>query len=104
MIELVFPGLAWLDAGGILCLDICAFLVLACFFISVATDNYSQVDKLWSITPWMYVWVLAFVDRMQTPRLVWMAVVAFVWGARLTLNFNRRGGYTWPKFWLGEVS
>jgi steroid 5-alpha reductase family enzyme len=31
-----------------------------------------------------------------------MAVLATIWGIRLTWNFNRRGGYTFPKFWLGE--
>lgn len=34
-------------------------------------------------------------------RLALMAIVATCWGARLTYNFSRRGGYTWP-LWLGE--
>jgi len=30
-----------------------------------------------------------------------MTVVSTIWGVRLTWNFNRRGGYTWP-LWGGE--
>ena len=33
-------------------------------------------------------------------RSVLMAMIATAWGARLTYNFNRRGGYSW-KFWEG---
>lgn len=30
-----------------------------------------------------------------------MAIIATIWGSRLTWNFNRRGGYKWP-LWDGE--
>lgn len=33
--------------------------------------------------------------------MVLIAVLISVWGARLTFNFARRGGYSW-KFWTGE--
>src|SRR5262249_52371301 len=35
------------------------------------------------------------------PRLILMALLATVWGVRLTYNFSRHGGYTW-KFWTGH--
>lgn len=71
-----------------------------CFVVSVITDNYSQVDKLWSVIPVPYVWIVAF-DSDFNPRIVLMAVLVSIWAVRLTFNFARRGGYSW-KFWTGE--
>ena len=38
------------------------YLVFAvlCFVVSSLTDNYSQVDKLWSIMPVVYAWLIAW--------------------------------------------
>ncbi len=71
-----------------------------CFFVSELTRNCSQVDKLWSIMPVIYAWYIAFSGNMDT-RVVLMATLITVWGARLTYNFARRGGYSW-KLWTGE--
>lgn len=71
-----------------------------CFIVGELTMNNSQMDKLWSILPAEYVWIVAIKGGM-TPRLVIMAVLATVWGARLTWNFARKGTYSW-KFWSGE--
>lgn len=78
------------------------YLVAAgvCFMVSVISGNYSQVDKLWSIMPIAYVWIVATQTDFE-PRIVLMAVMVTVWGLRLTYNFNRRGGYS-IKFWTGE--
>lgn len=76
---------------------IAAFL---CFILSTITDNYSQVDKLWSVIPVPYVWIVADQSDYE-PRIVLMAILVTVWAARLTYNFGRRGGYSW-KFWVGE--
>lgn len=73
---------------------------LLCFIISTVANNYSQVDKLWSIMPLIYTWIVA-VQSGWEPRLVLMAIVVSVWGLRLTYNFSRRGGYS-LKFWTGE--
>ena len=70
------------------------------FVVGSLTDNYSQVDKLWSIIPVPYVWIVA-VDSNFEPRIVLMAVLVTIWAARLTFNFGRRGGYSW-KFWTGD--
>jgi steroid 5-alpha reductase family enzyme len=72
----------------------------ACFVISTITNNYSQVDKLWSVIPVPYVWIVAVEGEFEN-RLVLMAVLVTIWAIRLTYNFNRRGGYSW-KFWEGE--
>ena len=72
---------------------------LLCFVVSTISGNYSQVDKLWSIMPIAYVWMVA-VEASMEPRLILMAVLVTVWGLRLTYNFSRKGGYSW-KFWTG---
>lgn len=73
---------------------------ILCFIVSVLTDNHSQVDKLWSVIPVAYAWIIAYVGEFDQ-RLVLMAVLISIWGIRLTYNFSRRGGYSW-KFWSGD--
>lgn len=75
-------------------------VALSCFVVSELTGNCSQVDKLWSIVPIAYVWVVAAAAD-YSPRLLLMAVLATLWGLRLTYNFWRRGGYDWLP-WRGE--
>ena len=75
-----------------------AFAVL-CFVVGEVTGNVSQVDKLWSIVPVVYCWIVT-VRGGFAGRAVLMAVLATVWGARLTYNFSRHGGYSW-RFWRG---
>lgn len=71
-----------------------------CFIIGEMTGNVSQVDKLWSTIPLIYVWIMAAYGNWDG-RLVLMALLVTLWGIRLTYNFNRRGGYSWPP-WKGE--
>lgn len=71
-----------------------------CFIVSTFTKNYSQVDKVWSIIPAPYAWIIAYHSNWE-PRLVLMACLVSLWALRLTYNFARRGGYSW-KFWTGE--
>ena len=73
---------------------------LYCFIVGEVTRNNSQMDKLWSILPIAYTWVVAGKGNWQ-PRLVIMAVLATLWGIRLTANFARKGAYK-LKFWEGE--
>lgn len=70
------------------------------FVVSLVTDNYSQVDKLWSIMPPVYVWIMAYIAGFQARQLL-IAGLVTLWGARLTFNFARKGGYTW-RIWVGE--
>lgn len=73
---------------------------LYCFIAGELSKNYSQMDKLWSILPEVYLWVIAIKGGMS-PRLVVMAVLATLWGIRLTMNFARKGAYS-LKFWQGN--
>uniref|UniRef100_A0A7S1YXU4 Steroid 5-alpha reductase C-terminal domain-containing protein n=1 Tax=Trieres chinensis TaxID=1514140 RepID=A0A7S1YXU4_TRICV len=77
-------------------LVMCAFFSVLAFTVSSASNNFSQVDKLWSVIPFLYTW-MCICDR----RTLLMAVLATSWGIRLTWNFNRRGGYKWPP-WCGD--
>ena len=70
------------------------------FIVGEATGNNSQVDKLWSIVPIVYVWVVAGYGGF-TPRLVLMGTLVTLWGVRLTVNFALKGAYQW-RFWTGE--
>lgn len=75
------------------------FAALA-FIVSTITNNYSQVDKLWSTIPIAYGWIATHLADYE-PRIVLMSVLISAWGVRLTYNFARRGGYSW-KVWTGE--
>ncbi len=75
-------------------------IALGCFLLSEICKNYSQVDKIWSIAPIIYSWFIV-ASTGWNDRMVMMAVLVTVWGVRLTLNFARRGGYSW-RFWEGE--
>ena len=73
---------------------------ILCFVISSITNNYSQVDKLWSTIPIAYAWIIAFESGFE-PRIILMSIMVTIWGLRLSYNFWRRGGYS-IKIWSGE--
>ena len=83
-----------------LLLIVCGCSVLFCFAVGELAHNNSQMDKLWSILPEVYVWIVAVRSGFH-PRLVVMAALATLWGARLTFNFARKGAYR-LRFWEGE--
>ncbi|MFC4244828.1 DUF1295 domain-containing protein [Gryllotalpicola reticulitermitis] len=61
--------------------------------ISLVTREYSWVDRIWSMVPVAYVWVFAVGGGTVGARALLMAVLVTLWGARLTFNFARKGGY-----------
>lgn len=73
---------------------------LYCFTVGEITRNNSQVDKVWSLLPIAYCWIIAAKGGMH-PRLVVMAVLVTLWGIRLTYNFAKKGAYK-LRFWEGE--
>jgi steroid 5-alpha reductase family enzyme len=79
---------------------ITAVAIAYCFVLGEITNNNSQVDKLWSILPIVYVWIVAYSGDFS-PRLVLMAVLVTLWGLRLTYNFSRHGAFT-IRFWEGH--
>jgi len=60
---------------------------------SLITGEYSWVDRIWSIVPLGYVWVIAAGSGFANARLIMMAILVSLWGMRLTFNFARKGGY-----------
>src|SRR3954471_11967937 len=74
-------------------LAVCAF----CWIASLLTKDTSWVDRIWSVVPVIYVWIFAVSAigaGKDAVRLIVMALLATAWGARLTFNFARKGGYT----------
>ena len=78
----------------------CGSSALYCFVVGELSRNNSQMDKLWSILPIAYTWVIAAKSGME-PRVVIYSVLVTIWGVRLTINFARKGAYQ-LKFWAGE--
>ena len=71
-----------------------------CFILGELTKNYSQVDKIWSIAPILYV-AIVMIKSDYNPRIQLMFALVFIWGVRLTYNFSRHGGYS-LQFWKGN--
>jgi steroid 5-alpha reductase family enzyme len=76
-----------------LCLWIFGGVCLGAWLLSVITREYSWVDRLWSLVPIAYMAVFAAEARFADTRLNVMLVLVALWGARLTFNFARKGGY-----------
>jgi steroid 5-alpha reductase family enzyme len=72
---------------------VCAGLAAACWLVSVLTGDYSQVDRLWSLVPPLYACHFAARAGFADARLDLIALLVVLWGARLTFNFARKGGY-----------
>lgn len=71
-----------------------------CFLLGEITRNNSQMDKLWSILPIIYSWVITIYSSFNL-RLVIISILITIWGIRLTYNFGLKGAYK-LKFWEGE--
>ena len=78
---------------------VCAFAWIA----SLVTGDTSWVDRSWSIVPALYVWVFAGFAHLANARLNVMAILVTIWGARLTFNFARKGGYSGVEDYRWEV-
>ena len=71
----------------------CAAIAAACWMLSIVTREHAWVDRVWSLAPIAYVaWFFASADRFDA-RLLLMTLLVGAWGARLTYNFARKGGY-----------
>ncbi|KAI9822018.1 MAG: hypothetical protein M1832_003190 [Thelocarpon impressellum] len=73
-------------------------LLLAPIFlvISEINKNYSQVDRVWSILPTIYIGhftAYAHLTGLPTQRLDTLTAASAVWSLRLTYNYWRKGGY-----------
>ncbi|MCK6547564.1 DUF1295 domain-containing protein [Myxococcota bacterium] len=72
---------------------LCAIVIATCWLLSLVFREYSWVDRIWSIVPPIYVGLFAAQSDWSDPRLVLMTVLTALWGARLTFNYARKGGY-----------
>jgi steroid 5-alpha reductase family enzyme len=66
------------------------------FVVSEINRNYSQVDRLWSLLPVIYnvhydLW--AHLNGLPASRVDHVMALSVIWGARLTFNYWRKGGY-----------
>ena len=77
----------------VLCLWIFAGVCLVVWATSLVTREHSWVDRIWSIVPIAYVAVFAAKAGFADVRLDLMLGLVVLWGARLTFNFARKGGY-----------
>jgi len=93
-----FVGTA--DPLLVVCLAAAA-LSLAAFLASLVTGDHSWVDRLWSTAPVAFAWYYA-ARGWGSWKVLAAALVITAWGARLTFNFARKGGYSgtedyrWP--------
>jgi steroid 5-alpha reductase family enzyme len=74
--------------------------ILYCFVVGELTGNNSQMDKLWSVLPIIYAWVVVWKSNFNY-RVLILAILISIWGIRLTINFAKKGAYR-LKFWLGK--
>ena len=73
---------------------ICFLISSTAFISSTLTRNFSFVDREWSLSPILYAFILSGAFQgIYNPRAFFMAFFIGCWGARLTFNFWRRGGY-----------
>lgn len=63
------------------------------WLLSIPTKDTSWVDRIWSVVPVVYAWIWASGAGFNDLRLNVMALLITLWGARLTFNFARKGGY-----------
>jgi|SRR5690242_170144 len=80
----------------ILGLAFALFMTPIVLVVSEFNRNYSQVDRLWSILPVIYnvhydVW--AHLNGLPTAKVDHIMALTVIWGARLTFNYWRKGGY-----------
>ncbi len=74
-------------------LEVCLVIAFVAWFLSVVTCESSWIDRLWSLCPPLYCLIVAFATDFQWARVNVMTLLVVLWGARLTFNFARKGGY-----------
>lgn len=86
----------------VIVIGLAAGVSLVTWVASLITGDHSWVDRIWSIVPIVYVAAFWAATGFGDPRLLIMTVLVLLWGARLTFNFARKGGYSgvedyrWP--------
>ena len=73
--------------------QLCVLSMVVTWSLSILTREYSWVDRWWSIAPAVYAIYVAWFEGFGDLRLNIMALLIFMWAARLTFNFARKGGF-----------
>ncbi|KZO89887.1 DUF1295-domain-containing protein [Calocera viscosa TUFC12733] len=87
----------------------CAFNIAWTYIVGEVTNNFSQVDRIWTFLPVIYTAWFTFWPKLQggdvNPRAAVMFGLQVVWMLRLSYNTFRRGlfslsdeDYRWPIF------
>ena len=75
-------------------LDLCLCLVVLVWALSLVTGDCSKwLDRLWALTPPACCLALVLTGGFDAVRVNVMTALAFLWAARMTFNFVRKGGY-----------
>ena len=74
-------------------LDLALILAVLCWVLSMATRDYSWVDRIWQICPPVYCLIVAADAGFESTRLNLMTALVVLWGARLTFNLARKDGF-----------
>ena len=74
-------------------LEVCLIIAFVAWFLSVVTRESAWIDRLWSLCPPLFCLIVAFATDFQWARVNVMTLLVVLWGARLTFNFARKGGY-----------
>ncbi len=74
-------------------MGLCAGVAALCWLLSLVFREYSWVDRIWSVVPPVYIGTFAAASAWSDPRLNLMTALTALWGARLTFNYARKGGY-----------
>lgn len=82
----------WFDPFFLL-VELCAATSVVCWVLSIITREYSWVDRLWSVAPMVYAWVVLAQTHFDDARVTLLTALVTAWGLRLTYNFARKGGY-----------
>jgi len=70
------------------------------WLLTVTTDNYSYMDRLWPILPIVYSWILTepLSDELSDARMMLMSAMLTIWGVRLASYFYIKGVYNIRKY------
>ncbi|CAG8459854.1 8380_t:CDS:2 [Funneliformis mosseae] len=73
---------------------LCLAFAFWTWVLSIITRNFSQVDRLWSILPVFFTWHFILHGYLNARGII-LGSLTTIWGARLTYNYARKGGYKW---------
>ena len=74
-------------------LDLCILLATLAWLLSIIVREYSWADRIWPICPAVYCLLVAVDTEFGSARINLMTLLVALWGARLTFNFARKGGF-----------